>query len=283
MAVAGHHLGGRRRGQPQGPADVLLDPGVDVGVGADRARTACPPPPARGRPRSRWRSRSACSAHSENLAPKVVGSACIPWVRPVTGTSMDSRARALRARDQLGGGLDEQVGGPGQGGAQGGVHHVRGGEAVVDPRPLGLADGLLDHVDEGGHVVVGDPLPLGHRLDEGGVDHRGPGPAGLGGRRPGRRRPRPTPRWPAARPAATWRTGPRRRTGRPSPRARSGGSSGDLGAVASSGGGAPGRTGRHRPAATGRCRSGPACPATRWPPPPGRRSARASSMSRPGR
>ena len=34
----------------------------------------------------------------------------------------------------------------------------------MDPRALGLADGLLHHVDEGGHVVVGDPLPLGHRL-----------------------------------------------------------------------------------------------------------------------
>ena len=36
----------------------------------------------------------------------------------------------------------------------------------MDPGPLGLADALLDDVDEGGHVVVGDPLALGHRLDE---------------------------------------------------------------------------------------------------------------------
>ena len=63
-------------------------------------------------------------------------------------------------------GLDEQVGRPGEGGAQGGVDHVRRGEAVVDPRALGLPDGLLDHVDEGGHVVVGDALALGHRLHE---------------------------------------------------------------------------------------------------------------------
>ncbi len=45
--------------------------------------------------RRRRRSRSAWSAHSANLAPKVVGSACIPWVRPVTGTCISSRARAL--------------------------------------------------------------------------------------------------------------------------------------------------------------------------------------------
>ena len=94
---------------------------------------------------------------------------------------MDSSARALQRRDQRGGGLDEQVGGPGQGGAQGGVDHVGRGEPVVDPRALGLADGLLDHVDEGGHVVVGDPLALVHRLDEGGVDLGALGPAERGG------------------------------------------------------------------------------------------------------
>ena len=46
----------------------------------------------------RRRSRSACRAHSENLAPKVVGSACIPCVRPVTGMSMHSTALAFSAR-----------------------------------------------------------------------------------------------------------------------------------------------------------------------------------------
>ena len=51
----------------------------------------------------------------------------------------------------------------------------------MDPRALGLADGRLHHVDEGGDVVVGDPLALGHRVDEGAVDVGGPGPAGGGG------------------------------------------------------------------------------------------------------
>ena len=50
VAVPGHHLGGRHRGEAEGRADVGLDPGVDVGVRPDRARTACPPPPARGPP-----------------------------------------------------------------------------------------------------------------------------------------------------------------------------------------------------------------------------------------
>ena len=94
---------------------------------------------------------------------------------------MHSRARASRAPDQLGRGVDQQVGGLGERGAQGGVDHVRRGEAVVDPRSLGWADRRLHHVDEGGHVVIGDLLAVGDRLDEGGVDHRRA--------RPGTRRP----------------------------------------------------------------------------------------------
>ena len=46
----------------------------------------------------------------------------------------------------------------------------------MDPGALGLADARLDHVDEGGHVVVGDPLALGDRGHQAGVDHRGPPP-----------------------------------------------------------------------------------------------------------
>ena len=61
----------------------------------------------------------------------------------------------------------QQVGGGGEGGAQGGVDHVGGGEPVVHERPVGLTDGVLDDVDEGGHVVVGHPLAFvdgGHQL-----------------------------------------------------------------------------------------------------------------------
>ena len=51
----------------------------------------------------------------------------------------------------------------------------------MDPRSLGLADGLLDYVDEGGHVVVRHTFPLGHCFDERGIDDRGMSPAELGG------------------------------------------------------------------------------------------------------
>ena len=50
----------------------------------------------------------------------------------------------------------------------------------MHPRALGLADSRLDHVDKGGHVVVGDPLALVDGVDQPGVDHRGPGPHGGG-------------------------------------------------------------------------------------------------------
>ena len=81
----------------------------------------------------RW-SRSAWSAHRANLAPKVVGSACMPWVRPVTGTSHELERPCLERVDegvQVG---QEEVGRPGERGAQRGVDHVRGGQPVVDVR-----------------------------------------------------------------------------------------------------------------------------------------------------
>ena len=126
----GSGRGRRRRGPPpRGRCSSTCPP----------RRTACPRPPAPGPPAVAARSRSACRAHRANLAPKVVGSACIPWVRPVTGTSMQLEGPGLEGRRPgVDGGCDEQVGGPGQGGAQRGVHHVGGGQPVVDPRALGL-------------------------------------------------------------------------------------------------------------------------------------------------
>ena len=94
------------------------------------------------------------------------------------------------------------------------VEHVGGGQAVVDPAPV-LADRRGDDVDEGGDVVVGDPLALLDRLDrEGGVR-----PRRLGGLRRARRPPRPRPRSPPARPRASTpscaaATRPRRSPGR---------------------------------------------------------------------
>ena len=91
----------------------------------------------------------------------------------------------LEHRHQRPRGVEQQVGGARQRGAQGGVDHVGGGEPVVDPRPLGRADGVLDHVDEGGHVVVGDALAVVDGRHQLGRHLGGPGPHGGGGRRGG--------------------------------------------------------------------------------------------------
>jgi len=68
-AVPGHHLGGRRRHQPEGRAHIVLDPGSMleyVPTAPDSLPTA-----TRSRAlRSLCRSRSAWRAHSENLARK---------------------------------------------------------------------------------------------------------------------------------------------------------------------------------------------------------------------
>ena len=71
----------------------------------------------------------------------------------------------------------QQVGGPGEGGTQRGVDHVGGSQAVVDVGAGRRTDALLHHVDKGGHIVVGDLLPLEHVSDENVVDCGRLGPA----------------------------------------------------------------------------------------------------------
>ena len=59
-----------------------------------------------------------------------------------------------------GGGVEQEVAGLHQHHRQGGVDDVARGEAVVEPGARGRSDALLDHVDEGGDVVLGGALPL---------------------------------------------------------------------------------------------------------------------------
>ena len=85
VTVAGDHLRGRHRPEPERLAHV----GLDL---RGRCWSRCRPRPTACRRRSasrararRSRSRRTCSAHSASLAPKVVGSAWMPWVRPTIG------------------------------------------------------------------------------------------------------------------------------------------------------------------------------------------------------
>jgi len=113
-------------------------------------------------------------------------------VDPVGAPDRRGGAELVRPRrDHLfepGGGGEEEVESPGELEGEGGVDDVGRREPVVDPRPLGLADAGLHHVDEGGHVVLGYALAL---LDRGDVE-AGPLPHEPGGL--GRYDPEPGPR-----------------------------------------------------------------------------------------
>ena len=95
MAVARDHLRRGNRREPERRADEVLDRGIDVGVRADRARQLPDRDRVHGPATSRSRSRRICSAQSASLAPKVVGSAWMPCVRPTIGVSRNSCARAV--------------------------------------------------------------------------------------------------------------------------------------------------------------------------------------------
>ncbi len=44
--------------------------------------------------RTRSMSRSSSASHTASFSPKVIGSACTPWVRPIIGVHLCSRARS---------------------------------------------------------------------------------------------------------------------------------------------------------------------------------------------
>ncbi len=183
--------------------------------------------PRRCRPRPRSRRRPTCAnarsrrcalrcaskANPASFTPNVVGSACTPWVRPTHSVS-DVLARARRERrDELARARHEHLAGGAQLQRERGVEHVRGGQAEVDPAP-GLARRGGEHVDERGHVVVGDLLALVDRLDGEAGARGSPRARSRRDRRrraaqaaPRRRRPRPGARSPCA---------PRRSTDAPS-------------------------------------------------------------------
>ena len=121
---------------------------------------------------SRIRSRSACRQKSPSFAPKVVGSACMPWVRPTVGVVANSVARTTQHVDQPAGGPDEEIAGAAERHRQRGVDDVGRGQPVMDPHALRRPDGSAHDVDERGEVVVRHPLTFGDGGDEGCVDPR---------------------------------------------------------------------------------------------------------------
>ena len=176
MAVARHDLGGDVLApQPQPLHHPRLDRGRDRGVGADGAREL-----AEGELRESVLETGDVAVGLEGEAgqPQAEGGGL--GVDAVGAADAERVAVLQRPRDQgvaVGSGAgDDDLPGPAQLQRQRRVEHVGGGEAVVDPAPV-LANRAGDDVDEGGDVVVGDPLALVDRRDR----ERRVGPRRLGG------------------------------------------------------------------------------------------------------
>ena len=141
VAVAGEHLRRRDRLRARGARTRTRSTrGIDVRIRADRARELADRDHRRGAGASRSRSRRTCIAHSASLAPKVVGSAWMPCVRPTIGVSRNSRARVAIASSSARRRREDHVEGAGHLQRERGVDDVARREAVVDPAARGRAD-----------------------------------------------------------------------------------------------------------------------------------------------
>jgi hypothetical protein len=101
VAVARDDLGGHRLDrQAQLFRDVFLDRGIDVGEGADRARNRA------GRDLGARRHKPRLAAVElgiglASLRPNVVGSAWMPWLRPMVGVYLVLHRAALDRGEQV--------------------------------------------------------------------------------------------------------------------------------------------------------------------------------------
>ena len=98
------------------------------------------------------------------MSPKVVGSAWMPWLRPMVGVSLCSNARRFSTASSASMSRDQQVRRLLQLHRQRGVEHVGAGHALVQPAPLG-PELLAGPGQEGDHVMLGDRLDRVDRVD----------------------------------------------------------------------------------------------------------------------
>ena len=103
--------------------------------------------------------RSASKAKPASLSPNDVGSAWTPWVRPTQSVPACSRARSASAAAKARAPGSDDVARAAELQPERGVEHVGGGQPEVDPAPRRARRGA-EHVDEGGHVMIGDLLAL---------------------------------------------------------------------------------------------------------------------------
>ena len=179
VPVAGDDLRGRHRSQAERGADARLDGGIDVGERADRTGELAHGDAVTGGLHAAAVAIGLQGPQGElgsergGLGVHAVRAARHRYVEQLQGARLERGDERCEVGQQ-------QVGRPGEGGTQGGVHHVGGGQPVVNVRTGRCADALLHHVDEGRHVVVGDLLTGQHIGHEEVVDRRRLGPAGGG-------------------------------------------------------------------------------------------------------
>ena len=161
VSVAGDHLRRRHRLETEPLADERLDLGIDVGVGADRARElpdrdggARPHEPGAVAPELE-RPERELRAERRRLGVDAVRA---PDHRRVAVLASTGDDRGVELVDRA----EQQVGGAHERDRERGVDDVARREPVVDPGAVRRTDALLDDVDERGDVVVGDALA---RLD----------------------------------------------------------------------------------------------------------------------
>ena len=144
--------------EPERLAHVGLDRGIDVGVGADRARELADGDarPGPGQP-------LAVAVHlhgpERELGPERGGLGVDAVGAPGHGDRAVGVGLGGDRHLEGGGGLEHEVDGLHQHHRERGVDDVARREAVVEPGAGRGADALLDHVDEGGDVVLGGASP----------------------------------------------------------------------------------------------------------------------------
>ena len=136
---------------------------------------------------SRSRPRRSSSYQMASLCPKDIGSAWMPWLRPIITVRRCSKARVLTAAITRSTPATSSICRVAEHHRQRGVEHVGGGHPEVQPA-RGGADPLLHEGEEGDDVVPGGALDL---VDARGVRRRrsrrrgpGTGPARRRGRCP---------------------------------------------------------------------------------------------------
>ena len=89
----------------------------------------------------------------------MVGSAWMPWERPIVGVSLVLEGAALERGEQRVDVGDQNVARAPELHGEAGVEHVRAGHALMHEARVG-ADEFGEMGEEGDHVVLGHPLDL---------------------------------------------------------------------------------------------------------------------------